>query len=360
MSNLQWVKPPHCQWAGRLIFDGAVARIEGDIRFDGVARQLEEIWRLEGYCQRLDLALAEPIDLRQARGSLTRDNPTARRATPSASVERIILQENVDLRIQQLDLLGNAKSLERIVVPVLTFHVVEQQLVGGGEGWINSKFLSQSSGLGQLASRETAAAKQPTLQGAHLIFRDSMVAFLDRNEIVFDGKVRLAAGPLRNWDDAIDLNKMTQLTVEQMLLNCDQLKVVDTSGLSTTVALQSNTTQALEFQATGNVSFEGKADTGTYLGSAHQTTYVQLKDQLILRGDGRTPAMLKKVPANSQVEATWQGYVNEATINIKTLGITNFQLAQAQVELPGAGASANAPAAPDPRSGVTDFLQPRP
>lgn len=359
LSGLQWARPPHCQWQGRLLFDGTVARIDGDIEFDGVARRLDELWLLKGYCQRLDLAMSEPIDLRQSSA-----NSGSRAIDPT--LERVILQDHVDIRVQQLDLQGHQKSLERIVVPILTFHVAEQKVVGGGAGWINSKFISEGNGLGQLASSEPSQEKQLRLMGAHLAFRDSMVAFLDRNEVVFDGKVGLAVGPLTNWDETIDPEKMTRLQLEQMLLNCDQLKIVDTSDLSTTVGFTAgDSSQAMEFQATGNVAFEGKAESGNYAGNGYQVTYVQVKDQLILRGDGQTPALIKKIPNNPQVESTWSNYVNEATINVKTMGVSNLQLSQSVVEFPKAGqvsdsSSSTMTPQPNPRAGVSKFFQPQP
>jgi hypothetical protein len=364
LSSLQWVRPPHCQWQGRMIFDGSVARIDGDIEFDGIARHVDEYWRLKGYCQRLDLALSKSVDLSQA--PRNRSTSDAEANAVEATVERIVLQDSVDLRIQQLDPQGDPKSLERIVVPILTFHVAEQKLVGGGTGWINSKFLSQGNGLGQLASRERGQQATQTLKGAHLAFRDSMVAFLDRNEVVFDGKVGLAVGPLDQWEDTIDPEEMTHLQLEQMLLSCDQLKIVDTSELSTTISSSPGSPrQAMEFQATGNVAFEGKAESGNYTGNGYQVTYVQVKDQLILRGDGQTPALVKKIPNDPQVESTWSNYVEEATINIKTLGVTNLQLSQSVVEFPQArnfnpSVSGPSPQQPNPRAGVSKFFQPQP
>ncbi len=369
--GLQWVRAPRCQWTGRLLFDGSMARIEGDIQFDGVARQVDELWMLKGFCQRLDLALAAPLDLQGSSSPTRVPGPPATSAgatSASASVERIVLQENVDIRVEQRDLQGNPQSTERIVVPVLTFHVANQKLVGGGPGWLHSKFLSQASGLGQFASQGTATKQ--SLQGAHLMFRDSLVAFLDRREVVIDGKVVLAAGPLASWNDTIDIASMTQLQIEQMLLNCDQLKVLDTSGMTSTASLTAGTSsKAMELQATGNVDFEGKAESGTYAGKGYQVTYVQAKDHLTVRGDGHTPALLVKIPNNPQAEGKVSAYVTEATINLRTLAIPNLQFSHAQLEFQPAINSApgtfspgdNLPVAPpNPRANVGNFFQPAP
>jgi len=367
-NALQWSKPPHCTWAGRLLFDGSIIHIEGDIQLDGVVRRPDQLWMLQGFCQRLDVTLSEPIDMRQG-------NSPGNSAAPT--VARIILQDNVDLRMAQTDLLGNRQSLERIVVPILTYHVAEQQWVGGGPGWINSKFLGEkptepTNAAIRLSS--AADAKPVQLRGAHLSFRDNLVAFIDRSEVVFSGKVEVASGPLKNWDDTINLAKLTQLAVDQMLLNCDQLKVYDTSRLSSTASLlpAGQSGGSYNFQALGNVVFEGRAETDYYSGNGYRLTYEQAKDQLIIVGDGRTPALLRKSPTaqprdGSSPQGTVTGHVNSATLNMRTMAIVDLQASEVRYDLQppeqaaGQPASPNLPTmnTPNPRAGVSNFLQPR-
>ncbi len=366
-GSLEWSKPPHCTWQGRLLFDGTMIHIEGDIQLDGVVRRPDQLWMLQGFCQRLDIALSEPIDMRQSSDEMKNSQP---------SVDRIILRDNVDLRMAQTDLYGNRQSLERVVVPVLTYHVNEQKMVGGGAGWIHSKFLNdRTPNAGRTASlSSTRATPKSPLQGAHLSFRDNMVAFLDRNEVVFEGKVELATGPLSNWEETINLSKLTQLSLDQMLLNCDQLKVYDTSGLSSTqsLAIDGQSSGSYNFQALGNVVFEGRAESAYYSGNSYRLTYEQAKDQLLIVGDGRTPALLKKTPTQqptdgSPPQGTLTGYINSATINVKTMVVTDLQASQVQYDSPqpaqrmGATAPPTLPPAnaPNPRSGVSNFLQPR-
>ncbi len=367
-NALQWSKPPHCTWAGRLLFDGSIIRIEGDIQLDAVVRRPDQLWMLQGFCQRLDVILSEPIDMRQG-------NSPGSSAPPS--VERVVLQDNVDLRMAQTDLLGNRQSLERIVVPILTYRVAEQQLEGGGPGWINSKFLGEKRTEAvnpSLQLSSAADANSVQLQGAHLSFRDSLVAFIDRSEVVFDGKVEVASGPLKNWDDTINLAKLTQLAVDQMLLNCDQLKVYDTSRLSSTASMMQagQAVSIYNFQALGNVVFEGRAETDYYSGNGYRLTYEQAKDQLIIVGDGRTPALLRKSPAEqslegSSLQGTVTGYVNSATLNLRTMAIVDLQASQVRYDVEPAEQATSQPATPNlptintpnPRAGVSNFLQPR-
>jgi len=337
-----------------------------------VVRRPDQLWMLQGFCQRLDVTLSEPVDLRHS-------NSAGRPASPT--VERIVLQDNVDLRMAQTDLSGNRQSLERIVVPILTYRVVEQQLEGAGPGWINSKFLGEKRTEAANPSIRLSSATDPSrvqVQGAHLSFRDNLVAFVERSEVVFSGKVELASGPLKNWDDTINLAKLTQLAVDQMLLNCDQLKVYDTRGLSSTASLlpAGQTVGSYNFQALGNVVFEGRAETDYYSGNGYRLTYEQAKDQLIIVGDGRTPALLRKSPTEQSrnggpPQGTVTGYVNSATLNLRTMAIVDLQASQVRYDLeptekslgqpPGQPAVPNLPTmtGPNPRTGVSDFLQPR-
>lgn len=362
LGTNQWVKPPHCEWTGRLMFDGSVAKIEGDIKLDGTMRQPDQLWWIMGFCDQLDINLQNPIDFRNAGGTNARtsDSPDS-----AMSVSSVVLRKQVDIRLAQTDLRGNRKSLQRMLVPVLTFDLPQQKLTGGGAGWIHSKFLSDKQ-PGALASTQS---NSPGLQGANLSFRDSLVYFLEQNEVVFEGKVELASGPLKDWEDTIDLVGMQRLGTGQMLLNSDQLKVYDTSGLSSVGGFTSSATSsgAWEFQATGNVVFEGKTTSGNFLGNGYQVTYTQIKDRLLLRGDGRSPAYIQRTPLDPSIESTFKASVNSAAINVRTMGIEDLKLSQFQIDLPSENGSAvpdrNAPIQPpnydnslNPRAGVSRFF----
>ncbi len=362
-STLTWLKSPHCTWQGRMLFDGSVVRIEGDIKLDGAFETApDRIWWVNAFSQALDITLASAIDL------------NAPDENGPAQLERIVLRNDVNIFASQLDALGNTKSRERMVVPMLTFYVAKNQIVGTGPGWMQSNHLSKRR-IGRLTADSQPAGDGQHLQGSYLSYRDSLVGFLDRNEIIFEGKVELAAGPLQSWDDTIDLTKMQRLTQGQMLLNCDQLKLVDTSGLSSTAdsLSRSSAKSSWEFQATGKVAFQGKAESGDYLGNGYQVTYVQAKEQLFLRGDGRNAAYLKSEPVDTTREGGFEAHVESAVINPRTLAIEDFRMGQAGVHFgaprpggPPGGSQRPGPAGgaperprPDPRAGVTDFFQPR-
>lgn len=357
-SSLNWFEPPHCTWQGRMLFDGRVVRIEGDIRFDGaVAMGQDQFWWINGQSEVLQLELSEAVLLDNLKGS-------------AAQPLKVTVSQNVNILASQLDHRGTKKSRQQLQLPSLTFDIRSHEIIGLGPGSIRSWHIAQG-GLGQMASSATSRPAE-NLQGAHLTFRESMRGFLDRSELYFQGKVELAAGPLASWEDAIDLARMQRLAMDQIHLDCDLLKVYDTSGLSSTAGFavgQDRAIKAWEFQAKGNVHFAGKAESGDYQGEGAEVTYVQAKELLTLFGEPRRPARIIKTPNNPAVEGTLNLSVEHAAINPRTLAIESFKAGQdgIRVDFPNAGGGAAGGIAPpaanlptrDPRGSVSDFLQRR-
>ncbi len=367
-SSLQWLRPPHCKWNGQLQFDGAVALIEGNIEMNGlVSPEPDRFWQVKGTCQQMEIHLSNPINMQAPK-------------TATANLDRVVLKDSVNIIAAQDDSQGNHLSLEQIAVPILTYHLPNSQIVGAGPGWIRSWHIASSTigsgGLGQMASSSTERiTPKQELQGAHLAFRESMVGYLDKSEVIFEGKVELAVGPLKSWDDLIDLNTMQRLKQDEMLLSSDMLKAYDTSGLGLNVgsASQMQNQGTWEFQALGNVRFAGRTAEGDYSGNGYRVTYTQSKDLLVLEGDGRTPAHIRKDPLPSSREQVLEADVNSAAINVKTMATQDVRITRVAIEAPGtsqppsglgpAPTNSNTPIpqrdtkTPDPRSPA--WLRPR-
>ncbi len=340
-SQVEWFNPPHCTWQGKMIFDGSVANIQGDIEFDGALRSApNQFWWIKGSSQRMSVSLSSPLNFQSP-------NQTA------VEIAQVQLSENVDIRASQVERTATdvrTISREQIVVPVLDFLVTQNKFIGRGQGWIRSYHLAKN----QSTTGSAALGSSPAgLQGVHLKFRDSLVGFMDRKEVVIDGKVELGVAPLLSWEDSIDVDQMQSLQNGQMLLNCDQLNAYDTSHLlaqrlgdqgfrqlpgfgagslsSTMPGTGAAPKGAWEFKATGNVAFNGKADTGEFHGRGYQLTYLQAKEQLVLRGDGRSPAQLRRIPTPGSPSA-FQGdtllNVEIVYVNPRTLEVQNMQLGQ--------------------------------
>ncbi|MBX3421551.1 MAG: hypothetical protein KF752_08355 [Pirellulaceae bacterium] len=374
-ASLRWDRPLQCTWQQHMNFDGQTIRLEGDIQLTGALRREDRIWLLEGLSQQLDLQLAQPIDLRQLR---------AASATSQGQLSHITLRNNVDLRMAQRSETGERLSLQRLVVPTVTVYVPQEKIVANGPGRGLTKFSNQRS-LGSLAGSSSESSRG--LYSGHLAFRDTLVAFLARNEIVADGSVRIATSPIQDWDQELDPFVLSRLEPGQMSLSSDQIKLYDTSPLNSTQGYRSPGTandpgQLWEAQATGNVVFDGNTISGQFAGSAYQVTFVQGKDRLAISGDGRTKALLR-IPSTALLKADSRAgamdksvttvQVDSAVLNVKTNGLEESQGLQLQMDLQSdtAGASSAATSAgipttkpnaggaslPNPRDSIQNFLR---
>ena len=113
---------------------------------------------------------------------------------------------------------------------------------------------------------------------------------------------------------------------EDMLLNCDLLKVYGTSQLSSTQPLTGSltTTQSAkdswEFTASGNVAFNGNSSQGSYQGDGSRLTYSKMKSLLSLYSDGREPAHIRVIPNGSRRDT----FAGEANVKRFTIDPENF------------------------------------
>lgn len=375
-NSIQWLEPIKCRWQGRMLFNGTTANIEGKITIDGYARTApDRLLFLGGTCESMQIRLTEPVNI-------------GRPGKTAATVHNLTLRENVDIRTAQTDANKRRISLEQLTVPELTYEVAANRVIGNGPGSIHSQYYS-SGGFGSSAGGSTTpSASQPALakpvslnqakamQGMHLRFRDTMEARLTDKQLTFAGKVEVGMGPVQTLDEFIELNSMRNLKLDQSLLSGDLLRIYDASDV-TRAPSATLAEGAWEFEAMGNVNFEGKNETGELAGKAARMTYFQAKDLLIIRGDMRIPAELRLKPeASSSAElmvlSIWSGSFNTKTFQPGPTGQGGegeLQLAGTQViprgqALPnGNWKSGNlapatpAPAPPRPRDGLQDWFK---
>lgn len=346
--NIEWLKPLKCRWQGHMLFNGSKANIEGDIAIDGCARTApDRLLFIGGTCHMLEMLLTQPIDI-------------SKPGKTTATLQTLTLRRDVDIRTAQRDTSNRRLSLEEISVPELTYELATNRVIGSGPGWVRSQHLSNSGGMGVLAShsqepRPAVLTQKPiALQGMHLKFRDTMEARLTERQLSFLGSVEVGIGPVRSLEEVINLDSMRTLEPEQILLSGDLLRVYDASDLSRSPSSSSMAEGAWEFEAMGHVAFEGKRDSGDFSGKAYRLTYAQAKDLIHVRGDARVPAELHYRPrASTSIESTrlnlWSG-----SLNIKTMRPTGdgadgqIELAPGSQIVPRGQAGAEAGSAPPP------------
>ena len=219
-----------------------------------------------------------------------------------------------------MDARGEKRSRQHLSLPELTFHVPSEQISGRGSGWVRTWFVQQGR-LGQLASSDSQ--KQTSLRGAHLQFRDQLLGKLGSSAVEFLGKVEVFTSKLRSWDDPIQLIESNRLQEGEFLLNADKLQVFDTQQLS--ASQYAGDRDNWEFLASGNIAFNGVAESGEFSGTGDRLSYQQAKDQLILRGTNRDPAFLqqKTYGPNPRV---YEGNLNYIEIDAETMNPRNMVL----------------------------------
>lgn len=331
-TSIEWFDPPHCRWQGRMIFDGKTIRVEDRVEYkagfssngNGATPGKKEYWRTAGVADALEIHLLKPMKFQSDLGL----GDAERTGTNRAEFDRISLLGNVNILAWQLDHLGEKKSGNEILVPSLTFRMKENQIVGDGPGWLQSRFLS-GSGLGRLANSGEAERRRE-LRGAYLKFRDSMVGSLKTQELTFDGNIELLSGPISSWEESVSPNEAQELTQDQILLNSDQLRIYDTkqlknanNGFRVGSSIQANGTW--EFKAMGNVAFNGLSESGEYNGNGHQLSYSRSKNMLVLRGDGRKSGYLRLLPSESD-KGVLEGHVDSIAINPETLEMKDLKV----------------------------------
>ncbi|MFO0940436.1 MAG: hypothetical protein U0930_06675 [Pirellulales bacterium] len=338
-GSLKWAKPLQCTWKKRMVFDGSQVIFEGDIEILGTLQQADGLRFLKGTCQSLELKMAQPISLGQL-GNLQQMNQ-------QSQLQQIILRDNVDLMASQEDNQRNRTSRGRLRVPTtLTVHVQQEKIVaaGPGRGYMN---MVSNRNVGSLTSTRNGA---PTLDSVGLSYRDSLVVFMDRREVVVDGNVRILASPIQNWNEEPNPENITRLSPGQFACVSDQVKIYDVGGLNSTQSVLASqgivgSKSQWEAQASGNVRFEGNDESGEYSGNANQIVYVQSRDLLRVAGDGRTKAIIRKLPTfkNGQPEPTTYLKLNFGEFNIKTRAIpptsSGLEIHLENPDAPGSGSS---------------------
>ncbi len=278
-KSIQWVDAPVVTWMGGLYFDGQNARIKDAVEIAAKMRGKEDtIWHVETESDHLNVLIAGP--------PLILGEDTSEDVT----VDALDLTGAVKVHALEFDFNGKQRNYEHLAVPELSIWPEESKLVGQGPGSLHSWNLSTK----KIKDPQGQERRTEQWMGSHLVFRDEMVGLMDRNEIVLEGKVELLTSPIASLDEEVDLYKIRRLKQGQGWLACDQLRLYETSDIARLVTGKQTTSDAWAYQARGNVTFEGIAESGQYDGNGYELVFDQAKNQVILRGDGRRDAVVRQ------------------------------------------------------------------
>ncbi len=263
--------PTHIEWGGKMQFDGQIARFERDVTVRGTewSRNGEKT-TFVATGDAVHAELTERIDFRNA--------------NPSAPVE--LVEAAFDgwgfLQTEMFDPLGDRKLFEQMQVRGLTVNQLTGDISGQGPGWLRGVHRGKDLLTLDPAANTTTATSATGLSFLRVDFEREVMGNLHQQTLEFRNGTKTLYGPVRTWDDALDQDQ-TQTPPGAVRLTCDRLAVTQGGdGGADTV----------ELEAVGNAHILGDA----FAATGGRVSYVRLKDQLILEGDGRNDARIEFQP----------------------------------------------------------------
>jgi len=125
-----------------------------------------------------------------------------------------------------------------------------------------------------------SAKKAAELTYLNVTFQDTVQGNMQRREITFGDSTKTIYGPVAHWDATLNADDPSGLGPEGMMLDSRKLTVRE-------MPRQGPAERGwFELDAQGNIVAEGSG----YTARGDRLTYSEEKDQIVLRGDGYSPA----------------------------------------------------------------------
>ena len=316
-AKVIWRSPPRIEWGQRMTFDGRIARFGGGVTVDGkMETDPQTLWHISAKADGMSVEMMEPVFM-QGEG--------ANKSNPHPEIATIRMEGNVDLRTAQTDQKGIRRSLEHMRLPQLDFMVPTQTWLGHGPGELWSRRIGanpiqfgppQSSG----PPKQQDPNEDNTLQCIHLTFMGSMQGSIPQRTTTFYDRIDTLIGPIRDWDEEINVHLVERLAKNQSKLFADQLSLFDASGLSWNQNTVGNSfaskASAWEIVAQSRVSMLANTDRGELTISADRLGYSAAKDMISIDRSPREVAIIRQLlnDGSSPVEL----HVSTAKLKLKT------------------------------------------
>ena len=290
--------PLRVDWRRRMDFDGVKTRFEDEVTATGPSQQL--------HTQVMEVTFQHPV-------ALTEPRPQQQPQVETIACGGGVFTEN---RVFEGD---QQTAYDRMQVPELAVNLVNGRLDAGGPGWLISvrrgaPGIARPPPAGAAASPPPAgpaasaprgiapppaAARSSQLMCLHLTYLGSITGNVLRKETTFHEQVRAAYAPVQTWLATLESDSPRVLGPNAVVLHSDHLTVVDMAGPGRPSALGGPATNGghAELLAVGNAVAEGSTPTDkhtlvSYTARAWRMSYSQLKDLMVLEGDGRADAAL--------------------------------------------------------------------
>ncbi|MGA2033279.1 MAG: hypothetical protein ABSG68_13555 [Thermoguttaceae bacterium] len=285
-------KPSNLQvdWQTKMDFDGGTAHFEGGVLARGPTQQLQT--------QSLEVGFEQPIRFSEPH------------LEQPPKVERIVCRGGALLENDSYDAAGLPQSHDRMGVTDLGVNLKNGALTAGGPGWLTSVRRGGAEGMFPTAAPLSGGAAAAAPPGApaksrnadqltclDLRFQGSITGNILRRETTFRDRVRAAYAPVPTWWSTLPGDDPALFGPNGVILHCEQLSVNDMTP-------RGSPNRAVELLATGNVVAESTVFTARGI----RMSYAEIKDLLILEGDGRTDAELyrQQHPGSTESRAAAQ------------------------------------------------------
>lgn len=303
-NSIEWIDPPKLEWGTRMTFDGKNARFGGGVNiFTRFKTDADTVWHVNADANELSLEMDKPVPLRMTND---KQKSVTTVAEKDPEIKMIRLENNVDIRAAQTDARGNRRSTEHMKIPRLDYFPITQEFIGHGPGTMWSRRLGNANPLDINTTTSASGPRATTvstfaennLQCLNLTFVGRVEGLMAQRLVTFYDRVEALFGPISDWEQTLDVSKVTRLSPHQSFLICDQLNLFDASSLSwnqtNNVGEKASRNAAWELNALGRVRVDSSTDSGDVTVEASRVTYAAKLDRVGIEGAPNEPARIYK------------------------------------------------------------------
>jgi hypothetical protein len=185
------------------------------------------------------------------------------------------------LQMEMFEPTGDRKLFEQLQVLELTVNQVTGVIRGRGPGWLRGVHRGKDLLTGDPNGVPPPTAKSG-LNFLRVDFERELSGNLHQQRMEFLNGTKTLYGPARTWDDSLDQDQ-SQFPAGTIHLTCDRLAVARSGD---------GGADAVELEAVGNAHIQGD----NFVATGGRVSYVRVKDQFILEGDGRNDARIEFRP----------------------------------------------------------------